>query len=60
MWHCNVLLTVLSLERCTTILKKYNCTIEQNDLVHLKSFLENWARIQIEEERNNNLNLQNV
>lgn len=60
MWHCNFLLIVLSLERCKTILKKFNCTIEQNDLVHLKTFLENWAKIQIEEERNNYLNWLNV
>lgn len=36
-------------------LKKYNCTIVQEDLVQLKHYLEIWARIQIDEENNNDL-----
>lgn len=46
---------MLSIERCASILKQYNCTIVREDLVQLKHHLELWARIQIEEENNNEL-----
>ena len=59
-WHPNFIHKMLTLQRCATLIKKFNCTLSQDELVHLKQFLEGWANIQLDEERNNSLNFLNV
>lgn len=59
-WHSNFILLMISVKQCERIFTKFHCTISQDELVHLKQFLEGWARIQIDEERNNSLNFLNV
>ena len=59
MW-CSTSILVLTIERCESVLKKHECSFLREDLIQLKAFLENWARIQIEEERLDNLKQLNV